>query len=145
MLERLSGQTHQVYTAFCLAWSAGGPRTGRGLHTVWLEVVRTQVHFRRLSAEQISAYVAEGAPFDKAGAYGIQDRAHRLVEGIRGSYYNVVGLPLQQVKTALATLGWRGPFASSRPCVWGHGRKVRAGGCRAVCRLAAPPTDFYHS
>lgn len=115
MLESLSGQTHEVYTAFCLAWSGKDLRTGRGLHLMWLEVVRTQVCFRRLSAAEISAYIAGGAPFDKAGAYGIQDHAHRLVESIRGSYYNVVGLPLRQVQTALTMLGWRGPVGPGRP------------------------------
>jgi septum formation protein len=75
---------------------------------LWLEVVRTQVRFRTLSAVEIAGYIASGAPFDKAGGYGIQDRAHALVERIGGSYYNVVGLPVREVGAALRRVGWEG-------------------------------------
>ena len=80
-----------------------------GLRLLWLEVVRTQVRFRSLLPEEIAAYIASGAPFDKAGGYGIQDAAHGLVEHIRGSYYNVVGLPVREVGSALRQVGWQGP------------------------------------
>jgi septum formation protein len=125
MLEMLSGETHFVYTAFCLAvcaWGglssppsatgrarAGKPAPRGGIRILWLEVVRTQVHFRSLRPEEIAAYLASGAPFDKAGAYGIQDRHPGVVERIRGSYYNVVGLPVRQVCAALHQVGWEGP------------------------------------
>ena len=126
MLRLLSGQEHEVYTAFCLA--VGGARAGgrspngrvslrcaprnaplrEGTRMVWLEVVRTAVRFRELSEGEIEAYVASRAPLDKAGGYGIQDREHRLVERIRGSYYNVVGLPVREVRAALRRVGWEG-------------------------------------
>jgi septum formation protein len=101
MLGMLSGRAHLVYTAFCLAHAE------RSIRVLWLEVVRTEVRFRSLGPEEIAAYVAGGAPLDKAGAYGIQDRGHRLVESIRGSYYNVVGLPVRQVGAALRRVGWQ--------------------------------------
>jgi septum formation protein len=107
MLAALSGRAHEVYTAFGLAASFPSPR--RKIAVFWLEVVRSEVYFRRLSATEIAEYVATGAPLDKAGAYGIQDPSHKLVERVRGSYYNVVGLPLRQVLRALRTVESRCP------------------------------------
>ena len=54
----------------------------------------TQVEFRAMTREEIDAYVATGEPMDKAGAYGIQGKACVFIKGIRGDYYNVVGLPV---------------------------------------------------
>lgn len=121
MLELLAGRTHEVYTAFSLA-VAGGARPGGtpAVRMLWLEVVRTLVTFRALTTSEVAAYVASGAPFDKAGGYGIQDRDYRLVEGIRGSYYNVVGLPVRQVRAALRVLGgprWECPSRAGAPAV----------------------------
>ena len=115
MLQALSGDVHHVYTAFCLALRPpGGPRPTRVL---WLEVVRSRVLMRRLRPAEIAAYVASGAPLDKAGAYGIQDRAPRVVESAAGCYYNVVGLPLAAVQHALYRVGWRGGCGGLRPPV----------------------------
>jgi len=63
--------------------------------------VRTEVEFVALSAAAIRAYVATGEPMDKAGAYGLQARAASFVAGLRGCYYNVVGLPLNSLCTKL--------------------------------------------
>jgi septum formation protein len=112
MLEQLSGRTHEVFSAFGLALVES--EEADSVRLLWLEIVRTEVRFRRLSAPEIAAYVASGAPRDKAGAYGIQDREHKLVESVRGSYYNVVGLPIRQVVAALAALGWHGPDPGGR-------------------------------
>ncbi len=101
MLEALSGRTHQVITAFCLVESPS-------LVCVERRVV-TDVWFRHLEKDTIENYIATGEPFDKAGAYGIQDRGAALVERISGSYTNVVGLPLAEVLEALEECG--GPRA----------------------------------
>ncbi|MBQ1706303.1 MAG: Maf family protein, partial [Clostridia bacterium] len=61
----------------------------------------TEVRFRSLSPAEIRAYVASGEPMDKAGAYGIQGLGRVLVEGIRGDYETVVGLPAARVYRAL--------------------------------------------
>ena len=53
------------------------------------------MRFRVLAADEIEAYIASGEPFDKAGAYGIQGLASQFVSGIRGCYFNVMGLPVE--------------------------------------------------
>ncbi len=88
MLQKLSGRTHQVYTAVGLMF-----KKYDGLK---LDVVRTNVTFRSLSEEEIWAYINTGEPFDKAGAYGIQGQGALLVEKIEGCYFNVVGFPLSR-------------------------------------------------
>ena len=84
MLTSFSGRAHQVMTGIALAWK------GR----IWQAYETTEVVFAPLSAASITRYVDTGEPADKAGAYGIQGRAAVFVEQIRGSYSNVVGLPL---------------------------------------------------
>ena len=66
---------------------------------------RTEVTFRTLTPEEIRRYVATGEPMDKAGAYGIQGLGSLLVEGIRGDYFNVVGLPVCRLGRMLADFG----------------------------------------
>lgn len=97
MLEKLSGKTHQVLTAYCILEAQSGTRREH--------LVRTSVRFRELSAAMIQAYVATGEPLDKAGAYGIQGFAEGFVESISGSYSNVVGLPIAEVLGDLENLG----------------------------------------
>jgi len=89
MLRALSGKAHFVYTGVCLLNLTSGEA-----HSF---VEATKVFFRRLSAEEVAAYVATGEPLDKAGAYGIQGAAAAFVRRIEGDYYNVVGLPLAAV------------------------------------------------
>ena len=84
MLARLSGQTHEVYTAVCFADRNGELET-------WVDC--TKVTFNTLSEEEIGYYVNKYRPLDKAGAYGIQDGG--IVKEIRGSYSNVVGFPCE--------------------------------------------------
>ena len=60
--------------------------------------VRTYVYFNELSDELINRYVESGSPMDKAGAYGIQDREFDLVNHIEGSFDNVIGLPVEDIK-----------------------------------------------
>lgn len=94
MLRALSGRHHQVYTGVAVL-AAGEEYT---------HVECTEVEFRALTDEEIDAYVATGEPMDKAGAYGIQGRACTLIRGIRGDYYNVVGLPVCALHEMLAEL-----------------------------------------
>ncbi len=90
MLQQLSGQVHEVYTGVALMWVPECRSECR--------VVRTRVRFRKLSAEEITAYVESGLPLDKAGGYGIQDPFGAVfVDWLEGCYYNVVGLPLATV------------------------------------------------
>ena len=89
MLEILSGRTHLVITAFCLRGPSVDPPV--------VDHVVTEVEFRVLCSEEIKQYAASGEPMDKAGAYAIQGRGGFLTGDIKGSYTNVVGLPLSEV------------------------------------------------
>ena len=94
MLRSLSGKTHTVVTGFALVDRPSG-RSMSGAE-------RTDVTFRRLPEGEIEEYVAGGSPLDKAGAYGIQDDYGAVfVTRIEGCFYNVVGLPLSRLHTAL--------------------------------------------
>jgi len=86
MLTLLSGKTHQVITGIALV-DASSMKVES-----WVE--STSVTFRELSPDEIVEYVETGIPLDKAGAYGIQDKAAAFVKRIEGCYFNVVGLPL---------------------------------------------------
>ena len=94
-LVRLSGCKHEVITGFALAFD-GNVRTF---------AVRTEVRFRVLEDAVIDRYIASGEPMDKAGAYAIQGAGGSLIDSVRGSYTNVVGLPLPEVLSALADCG----------------------------------------
>jgi len=88
ILEQLSGQMHQVFTGVCLL-SAKKKR---------LFYAGTEVLFKDLTKEEIAYYVKHYRPFDKAGAYGVQEWIGYIgVESIRGSFYNVMGLPVQHL------------------------------------------------
>ena len=95
MLRLLSGRTHQVTTGVCLLTATNEHRFS----------VTTDVTFKALSDEEIHYYVDTYKPFDKAGAYGIQEWIGYIgVTGLRGSYYNVMGLPVQRIYEAIRTL-----------------------------------------
>ncbi|MEW6661366.1 MAG: Maf family protein [Bacillota bacterium] len=97
MLERLSGQSHHVFTGIALVDAASG-RCRKAFQ-------QTEVFFRQLSLAEIEAYVNTGEPMDKAGAYGIQGMGSLLIEKISGCYYNVVGLPLTKLAELLKEFG----------------------------------------
>lgn len=92
MLASLSGQTHQVYTGVALFSVKEGIVTKK---TPFHE--RTDVTMVSMTKEEIEGYIDSGDPMDKAGAYGIQGPAAVFISGIRGDYYNVVGLPISRV------------------------------------------------
>ena len=97
MLRKLSGKTHQVYTGYCLQ---KGEKTVSG-------TVCSDVTFKELSDEEITHYVNEYKPFDKASAYGSQEWIGYIgITGIRGSYYNVMGLPVQRIYEELKKIGF---------------------------------------
>ena len=91
MLAALSGRRHKVVTGCCII---RGDRS-RAFSGV------TEVEFYPLSESEIDDYIATGEPFDKAGAYGIQGQGALLVKGIVGDYFNVMGLPVAQLKREL--------------------------------------------
>jgi len=95
MLAKLSGRTHQVFTGVAVA------RGARVEHA--LDV--TDVTVRPLEPAAIRAYVDTGEPMDKAGAYAIQGRGAVLIEGIRGDFFRVMGLPVRLVVDLLARFG----------------------------------------
>ena len=95
MLLSLSGRDHQVCT---------GVTVCRG-DRVLTQVEETQVTFRELTEMEVRQYVTNGEPMDKAGDYGIQGLGGLLVEGIRGDYSNVVGLPVCRLGQMLKDFG----------------------------------------
>ena len=99
MLERLSGNTHEVLTAVAVRWHA---------HIV-LAVSASRVSFRALTRDEVERYVATGEPFDKAGGYGIQGRAAAFIRHLEGSYSGVMGLPLFETTEILRKIGYHVP------------------------------------
>lgn len=91
MITRLSGREHSVFTGVC-AVSREFKKT---------LCCRTDVLFEDLTAGEIDDYIAQGDWDDKAGAYGIQGAAAKYIRGIRGDYYNVMGLPLHALYNLL--------------------------------------------
>lgn len=92
MMNRLSGRSHDVYTAVCLHDVSGS-------HSF---IHRTHVSFRDIDQGEAARYWQSGEPQDKAGGYGIQGRAAVFVERIEGSYSGVVGLPLHETAELLS-------------------------------------------
>lgn len=103
----LSGHTHTVYTGVCLR--------SNQLQTSFTEA--TEVHFRQLTDDEIDYYVDNYRPYDKAGAYGIQEWMGMIgIEGISGCYYNVMGLPVARLYDTLKKRFpsiWTAPQSSS--------------------------------
>lgn len=93
MIKKLNGLTHVVYTGVCV--------TCKGRKKVFY--VKSLVTFKHLTDEQIYAYIDDCKPFDKAGAYGIQDK--RIVKKYSGSYSNIMGLPKEKLGDILVRVG----------------------------------------
>lgn len=96
-LRLLSGRAHRVYTAVCLI---------RPDEAVKAKLVETRVRFKRLSADELEAYLASGDWQGKAGGYAIQGLAESFVIKLIGSYSNVVGLPLYETAVMLTSAGY---------------------------------------
>ena len=93
MMKMLSGKCHQVITGCCLFYM--------GKSHSFSEV--TEVEFYPLTDEEIEEYIKTPEPYDKAGGYGIQNKAALFVKGIKGDYFNVVGLPIARLKREIDT------------------------------------------
>ena len=94
MLRTLSGNKHSVFTAFTIYSTP--------LDREFTEIDKTDVFFKAISDEEIYAYIDLTSPYDKAGAYGIQDDDADFIEKIEGSYDNVVGFPLASFQSAFS-------------------------------------------
>ena len=93
MLEQLSGQWHEVFTAVAVVHT----RT----HSIESALSRSEVKMAPLSPLDIASYIETGEPMDKAGSYGIQGKAGGFIEHIRGSYTGIMGLPLFETRQLL--------------------------------------------
>ncbi|MFW6224812.1 MAG: Maf family nucleotide pyrophosphatase [Bacteroidota bacterium] len=92
MLQRLSGNKHEVVTGVCLKKSSGSISFS----------VLTEVYFKTLTNEEIEYYIDQYKPYDKAGSYGIQEWIGYIgIDKINGSFYNVMGLPVEKLYTEL--------------------------------------------
>lgn len=92
MLKSLSGKTHQVITGVCISTL----RKRKTFHVI------SEVRFATLSSKEIEYYLQNYEPYDKAGSYGVQEWIGYIgVEHIDGSYFNVMGLPIQRLYTEL--------------------------------------------
>ena len=96
MLGLLSGRRHHVYSGVCVVGTDGKAR---------VRVVDTVVAFKVLSAAEIDWYIESGEGMGKAGGYAIQGRAETFVRFLSGSYSNVVGLPLFEMRALLTSVG----------------------------------------
>jgi len=96
MLQRLSHRTHTVYTGFTLVCRNTGLLKTR--------VVRSSVQFKNITPDEMDWYVNCDEPYDKAGGYAVQGRGAYFIKAIRGSYTNVIGLPLCEVLEELKHL-----------------------------------------
>lgn len=96
MLLELEGKEHQVITGVCLLHLRK--------HKQRLFAEQTMVKFRSLGADEIAAYLDKINPLDKAGAYAIQEHGDMIVEEVRGSFSNVIGLPVERLQQELRQL-----------------------------------------
>ena len=110
--DRVLGKPENEREAFDMLWSLQGRK-----HTVYTGVVLIKdgecnvfvdaayVYFRPLETREIHAYIRTGEPFDKAGAYGIQEKGALLIERIEGDFYTVMGLPISKLCVQLEEMG----------------------------------------
>jgi len=97
MLSLLSGREHKVLTGYSIIRAAHRIRK--------IKVVQSSVRFKEIAPEEIAWYLASSEPYDKAGGYAAQGMGAGLIKAIRGSYTNVIGLPLCEVLEDLHYLG----------------------------------------
>ena len=96
MLQMLSGKMHEVYTGVAIL------DTKNGSQEVFTQ--KTNVYMKKMTSEEITAYVLTKEPLDKAGSYGIQGKGGVFVEKIEGDYFSVMGLPIGKLYDCLKKL-----------------------------------------
>jgi len=96
MLQKLSGREHKVFTGFSIAHAVS--------EVYQTKVIQSVVRFKTISAKEMNWYVACDEPYDKAGGYAVQGKGACFIQSIRGSYTNVIGLPLCEVLEELKKL-----------------------------------------
>lgn len=97
MLKGLRGNWHKVYTGYCIL------NVSRQI--TYRDVAETKVFIKDLTDEEIEKYIATSEPFGKAGSYAVQGKGGYMVKEIKGSYSNVVGLPICEITEVLLSLG----------------------------------------
>ncbi len=97
MLKRLRANWHKVFTGYCIL--------NVSKQIVYQDVAETKVFIKDLTDDEIAKYVGTSEPFDKAGSYAVQGKGGYMVKEIKGSYTNVVGLPICEITEALLSLG----------------------------------------
>ena len=97
MLRRLSGRAHYVYTGFTVV--------RKSVSVLCRKTVRSTVFFRPIEEDELQWYIHTDEPYDKAGAYAVQEKGGLFARSIRGSYSNVIGLPVSEVFEVLRKIG----------------------------------------
>jgi len=97
MLTLLNGKSHSVITGYTVLDTRTGKKASRS--------IETRVWFRKMTEDELSAYVRTGEPLDKAGAYAIQGIGSLIVKKIEGDYFNVIGLPVASLAETLKKFG----------------------------------------
>jgi septum formation protein len=105
MLKKLNNKTHSVLTAYTVLAKNNGK-----IKIVDEKIVESKVHFGNFSDQDYIDYVKTKEPLDKAGAYAVQGLGARFVKEVKGSYSNVVGLPLFEVMNSLKKAGVKAPW-----------------------------------
>ncbi|MBR6562568.1 MAG: septum formation protein Maf [Clostridia bacterium] len=95
MLSKLSGSSHEVISGYAVVSEQGEES----------DFCVTHVQFRKLTDDEINAYIATHEPMDKAGAYGIQERACLFAESFVGDFFNIIGLPIARLYPMLRSFG----------------------------------------
>ena len=97
MMERLSGRFHKVFTGFAVVCKAAQLQKTK--------IIQTSVQFKKINQQEMEWYVSCSEPYDKAGGYAAQGRGACFIKSLRGSYTNVIGLPVCEVMEELEKLG----------------------------------------
>ena len=97
MLILLNGRVHSVFTGYTVLDTRSGKKISRS--------VETRVWFRKMTIDELRAYVRTGEPLDKAGAYAIQGIGSLIIKKIEGDYFNVIGLPVASLASTLKKFG----------------------------------------